>query len=156
LAALASPTRGQAETVLLGIDQAGLDDDAPLTIFNIDTFRPGFAFPSETGDGYLEVFRGSGTNWSYVRPSADGRVLETAEKMVISDLCCTGLYHFRTASSFRKAARAALAVADGREIYVAPLYNRLIADGADIRYHEIARAEVIFCGTPEEYEALGP
>jgi hypothetical protein len=133
-----------------------LADDAPLTIFNIDTFRPGFAFPAETGNGYLEVFRGSGTNWSYVHPGADGRVLETAEKIAISDLCCTGLYHFRTALSFRSAARAALAALDGDEVYVAPLYNRLIAAGADIRYHEIARADVIFCGTPEEYEALNP
>jgi hypothetical protein len=37
---------------------------------------------------------------------------------------------------------------------VAPLYNRLIAAGGDIRYHLIAETEVAFCGTPEQYVEL--
>ena len=37
---------------------------------------------------------------------------------------------------------------------MAPLYNHLIAEGAQIFYHEISSSEVTFCGIPEEYEAL--
>ena len=66
---LDQPTKGQAETVLLGLEKAGVSDDASILIFNIDTFRPGFTFPEAMGqwDGYLEVFAGSGANWSYAR-----------------------------------------------------------------------------------------
>ena len=161
---LDEPTRGQAETVALGLDRAAVPDAAPLTIFNIDTFRPGFRFPirfdPDVVDGYLEVFRGSGENWSFVRPPDPGsdRVAETAEKVAISDLCCTGLYHFRAAGLYRRAygpCRDGAAQALGvRELYVAPLYNLLIRDGCDIRYELIPREAVIFCGVPAEYEAF--
>jgi len=158
---LTAPTAGQAETVekgLLALDVAG---DVPLTIFNIDTFRPGFRFPPPGGaedvDGWLEVFRGSGANWSYVAPGPgpEPLVLATAEKRPISDMCCTGLYHFARASDFRQALAAERAAPSMNELYVAPLYNPLIAAGRRIHYRLIARDEVIFCGTPEEYQVLG-
>jgi len=31
------------------------------------------------------------------------------------------------------------------------MYNLLIRDGGDVRYHIIANDEVIFCGVPAEY-----
>ena len=58
---LDAPTSGQAETVALGLHQASVSDATPVTIFNIDTFRPGFrhaTFDGAKPDGYLEVFRG--------------------------------------------------------------------------------------------------
>ncbi|HKR88310.1 MAG TPA: capsular biosynthesis protein [Phenylobacterium sp.] len=156
---LSEVTAGQAETVERGLDAAGWD--GPLTIFNIDTFRPGFAFPGEplaSADGWLEVFRGSGENWSYVRPAPGPEpwAAETAEKRPISDLCCTGLYHFASAGAFRAALAAERAAPQARELYVAPLYNHLIAKGARIGWRLIARSQVVFCGTPAEYEALRP
>ena len=91
-------TAGQAQTVLAGLEQAGCEDRAPLTIFNIDTFRPGFHYPDESwfsrSDGYLEVMRATDPGFSFVLPDetqADPVVLETAEKKVISDLASTGL-----------------------------------------------------------------
>ena len=122
--------------------------------------RPNFYFPTNLDlnkiDGYLEVFRGSGKNWSYVRshPSGNNQVAETAEKVQISNLCCTGLYYFRETSSFRKAYAVETSNHNLREYYVAPLYNHLIAEGAQIFYHEILPSNVTFCGIPEEYEAL--
>ncbi len=165
LAVLDAPTRGQAETVALGLEQAAIDPAEPLTIFNIDTLRPDFAYPKDMDlrriDGYLEVFKGTGDGWSFVRPQPgnSGRVAETAEKNRISELCCSGLYHFRAASLFTDAYRGALGDADwplvNGEYYVAPLYNRLIAAGRDIRYQLIAETEIAFCGTPEQYAELG-
>ena len=156
LVELDQPTAGQAETVERGLDAMGANDAAPLTIFNIDTFRPGFRHPDAdwmtTAGGYLEVFRGEGANWSYVRtaPGSD-RVIETAEKRPISDLCCTGLYHFARAGDFRHALAAERAAGGWSELYVAPLYNHLIAEGADIRHRMIGPDEIIFCGVPDEY-----
>lgn len=164
---LDAPTRGQAETVAFGFGRrVGVDD--PVTIFNIDTFRPSWrppsAFALDAVDGYLEVFEGQGKNWSFVAPvdpslrPALQSVARTTEKDPISNLCCTGLYYFRRAGdfvdAFTEAAAAGASSWSAGELYVAPLYNRLIAAGRDIRYHLIRRDEVIFCGTPDEYHAF--
>jgi hypothetical protein len=154
---LPGPTAGQAETVERGIGAIGWR--GPLTIFNIDTFRPGFSFPGEplaSADGWLEVFSGSGANWSYVKPApgAEPWTAETAEKKPISDLCCTGLYHFARAADFRAALAAERRKPQAAELYVAPLYNHLIGAGRRIGWRMIAPDEVVFCGTPAEYEAL--
>jgi hypothetical protein len=160
VAMLDRPTLGQAETVEQGLIHANVAADTALTIFNVDTFRPGFIFPDTpwwpTSDGYLEVFRGTGANWSYVRPdrSERGRVLETAEKQPISDLCCTGLYHFNRADAFATALVRERRNPSASELYVAPIYNHLIAAGALIHFQVIDTADVIFCGVPVEYEAL--
>lgn len=161
---LEAPTAGQAETVALGLTQEPCAVEEPLTIFNIDTFHRAFRFPEgfDVGgvDGYLEVFRGSGANWSYVRPSEERpfQVVETTEKVPISDLCCTGLYHFGATGlyldaweRFRSDAAEAMGL---RELYVAPMYNLLIRDGRDIRYSVIGADDVVFCGTPEEYDVF--
>ena len=157
---LPQPTRGQAETVLEGITRAGVPEQEPILIFNIDTFRPGFTFPTDMSgwDGYLEVFVGSGKNWSYAKTESEGStlVLETAEKVEISNYCSTGLYYFNTASSFVTAYTENLEhPKDGKaELYVAPLYNHLIKAGKKIHIHVIGREEVIFSGVPAEYEQI--
>lgn len=163
IAPLTKPTAGQAETVLLGLDSAGIGDEENIAIFNIDTFRPGYRKPPQVEDpayaGYLEVFKGSGAGWSFVAPDPAhvGRAAEVAEKKPISHLCCTGLYHFRRAGDFRWAygnPAAPKSEAEARERYVAPLYNPLIAGGFAIGWELIDSSDVIFCGTPAEYDAV--
>jgi hypothetical protein len=157
---LDTPTAGQAETVELGLREEGIADDVPLTIFNIDTFRPGFRFPErnalEPSGGYLEVFKGKGSNWSYVRTleSDPLRVVETAEKRPISDLCCTGLYHFAAAGDFFSALASEREKPSAPELYVAPLYNHLIRSGITVHYNLVSVSDIMFCGVPAEYEAL--
>lgn len=152
------PTDGQAETVLKGTENAAVPSDEPILIFNIDTFRPNFRLPEIASrcDGYLECFEGEGDNWSYARTDdgkATSRVVETAEKRRISSFCSTGVYYFKTAGDFLTAYELNNdeRYGSGRELYVAPLYNKLIAKGEDIRVNLIDRDEVIFCGTPDEY-----
>ena len=114
-------------------------------------------------DGYLEVFRGEGDHWSFVRPdettpAVELKVSEVTEKIRISDLCSTGLYYFKTVELFNSLYEPTMSVdstaLQGGERYIAPLYNGAISQGLDIRFHLIERAEVQFCGTPEEYLAL--
>ncbi len=151
-------TRGQAETVMLGLVGYRNSKDA-ITIFNIDTFRPNFTYPKLDflGDGYLEVFRGTGNNWSFVRPenNLSTKISLTTEKNPISDLCCTGLYHFKNIQDYFSAYEFYLSLPKEQwekgELYVAPLYNYLINLDKDIHYHEISRNDVVFCGTPDEY-----
>ena len=154
-------TAGQAETVEFGVREAGLDLETPLTIFNIDTFRKDFRFPDapwfKTSDGYLEVFKGEGSNWSYVGPkenSDEPMVARTTEKQPISDLCCDGLYHFARASDFLNALAQERLMPSSPELYVAPLYNHLIKQGYKIHYDLISQHKIIFCGVPLEYEQV--
>lgn len=146
------PTSGQAETVHIGIKN--IDKDEDILIFNIDTFRPNYTFPENIGDGYLECFYGEGNNWSYAKTKDEtikSDVIETAEKRQISNFCSTGIYYFKKASDFEK---AFIECNDNtnNERYVAPLYNCMIKDGKKIKVNLIENSDVIFCGTPEEYE----
>ncbi|GGP85036.1 glycosyltransferase family 2 protein [Shewanella ulleungensis] len=156
---LTEETRGQAETVSLGLANYQNSTD-PITIFNIDTFRPDFTYPDleSLGDGYLEVFNGEGANWSYVRPvNENSTVIDlTTEKNPISDLCCTGLYHFANIQDYFTAYNYYISLPreqwEKGELYVAPLYNYLITQGKELHYNLIENNEVIFCGTPDEYD----
>ena len=154
-------TAGQAETVELGLIESGAGDQAPLTIFNIDTFRDDFRFPDadwfRTSAGYLEVFKGEGSNWSYVEPLAGASeplAARTTEKVPVSDLCCDGLYHFATTGDFHFALTQERKAPSMPELYVAPIYNHLIAAGRKVHYDLIPATAITFCGVPAEYEAL--
>ena len=153
-------TKGQAETVALGLTQLKNFQDHPIYIFNIDTFRPGYEKPKFplTVDGYLETFIGNGPNWSNIEPvRADSdQVKRTSEKQEISKYCCTGLYYWSSGTLYLNTYQKYSAIENkhlqGGEYYVAPMYNLAISSGADIRYTIIPVNEVIFCGTPGEYQ----
>lgn len=153
---LAGETAGQADTVFQGLQQVPCDE--ALYIFNIDTLRPGFrkAACAATHDGYLEVFDGEGDHWSFVEPGPDHSVVRTTEKVRISRWCSNGLYHFAHGSLFNEALelqRQSGQLCAG-ELYVAPLYNHLIARGHRIAYEPVPQQAVRFCGTPAEYTQL--
>jgi len=158
---LKEETRGQAETVFLGLDEYK-HDGGNLFIFNIDTFRSDFSMPDldSMEDGYLEVFKGSGSNWSFVRPVSNNSTLIdlSSEKNPISNFCCTGLYYFSSIYDFYEAYNYYVNLDkeswERGELYVAPLYNYLIEMGKRIHYHLISPEEVEFCGVPEEYEGM--
>ena len=156
-------TRGQADSVMIGLDRASVQEDEPLTIFNIDTFLlapyRSHDYISSVSAGILQVFRGTGDQWSFVEPAVGQNftVVRTAEKTPISDLCCTGLYYFESVSLFRDAFDAELGSLQAHELFVAPMYNYLIASGKSVTYIEVPTNDVVFCGVPLEYEALlGP
>lgn len=156
LCVLDGETEGQAETVYLGIQDASNDEE--LYIFNIDTFRHGFKKPefATECDGYLEVFKGEGDHWSFVGIDENDRVVRTTEKERISDLCSNGLYYFRKAGEFKalfERTKSENLYVKG-ELYIAPMYNLMLEQGADIRYDLIELSQIDFCGTPDEYVAL--
>lgn len=162
LVVLDQPTQGQAETVALGLEAAQVSDATPLTIFNIDSFRPGFAMSEAeyAADGYLETFLGAGDAWSFVEPEVagmrEGTATRVIEKERISELCCTGLYYFRSRQQFQEAYAQELATPSQKltEHYIAPIYNQMIQRGASVKFRTIDIQDVIFCGIPAEYVAL--
>lgn len=149
-------TSGQAETAYRALKP--YQNDFPVTIFNIDTFRFDFRHPDFIGDcdGYLEVFCGEGEHWSFVAPGPDKSVVKTTEKDRISSLCSDGLYYFKSQRTFCSVFEQSLKDNDRvrGEFYIAPLYNRFIQSGARIKYQMIDQNQVAFCGTPTEYHLL--
>ncbi|WP_431289955.1 glycosyltransferase family 2 protein [Burkholderia cepacia] len=153
---LAHDTRGQAETVSLGLGDTS--DEEPLYIFNIDTFRYRYRKPEfvDSCAGYLEVFEGEGDHWSFIEADSAGNVVRTTEKERISSLCSDGLYYFSQRADFESAlehARRTSLTVKG-EYYIAPLYNRLIETGASVKFDIVQPADIDFCGTPDEFQAL--
>ena len=156
LVCLDEETRGQADTVYQGIKDL---DEESLLIFNIDSKisnfeKPRFLFEC---DGYLDVFKGQGENWSFIEIDQKGeKVIRTAEKERISDLCSNGLYYFKTKSifieAFQNSLKNKLTVKD--EFYIAPLYNYLINKGKKICYRITSIDNIHFSGTPDEYELV--
>jgi dTDP-glucose pyrophosphorylase len=159
---LGKVTEGQACTVLEA--RKLIDNDEPLVIYNADTFcktrleQRLRTLPADV-DGVLSVFQAPGDKWSFARVDATGRVVETAEKRRISEWATTGLYHFTRGRDFVRHADAMIAANERErgEFYVAPVYNRLIAAGGNVRI-DVAD-EVWVLGTPEDladFEARYP
>jgi len=148
-------TEGQACTVLIAREL--INREEPLLIYNSDTYchtmlaeRIPTLAPSI--DGLLGVFKAAGDRWSFARVDKMGRVIETAEKKRISTWACTGLYYFKRGSDFVTYAESMIAANErvNQEFYVAPVYNLMIAQDADIRIDE-AR-DVWALGTPEDLD----
>ncbi|WP_113680049.1 glycosyltransferase family 2 protein [Actinobacillus minor] len=158
LICLPKETLGQADTVYQGIKN--IDSDEEIYIFNIDSKIVNFTKPTwvDKCDGYLEVFKGVGNHWSFAKPENENsrKVIRTTEKERISDLCSDGLYYFQKKSVFEKLFLDAKAKGNTskNEYYVAPLYNDLIAQQAIVYYNLISKDKILFCGTPDEYQAL--
>ncbi len=144
-------TRGQACTVLTATHL--INNETPLLIYNADTYcrsslEECLAGRERNADAILGVFEAEGEQWSFARLDEIGRVVETSEKRRISPLASTGLYYFRRGRDFVYYATEMIDAGEavGGEYYVAPVFNRMIARGADIR---VAHAkEVWSLGTP--------
>lgn len=156
-------TSGQAETCYRGLISTRCNTDQRLLIFNIDTIRFDFRFQNFNAEswGYLECFIGAGDNWSNVisHSSEPFKVLRTSEKLNESELCCTGAYFFSKVKNFlNDYEEFYLNQTSGHlkeletESFVAPIYNNPITKGRVVNYTIINNSDVVFCGTPSEYQ----
>jgi NDP-sugar pyrophosphorylase family protein len=145
-------TEGQACTVLTVSEL--IDSESPLIIFNSDTHQRSSKLADIISnahiDGALSVFQADGEKWSFVRVDGQGFVVETAEKRRISEWCSTGLYYFARGRDFVRHAKAMIDEDErvNNEFYVAPVYNRLVAQGMKIVLDEVDEINVF--GTPED------
>jgi len=129
-------TEGAACTVLLAREL--IDNDDALMIANCDQYIDAdidaYLAAQGDADGLIMTMWADDPKWSFVRRDAAGRVIEVVEKEVVSNEATVGIYNFRRGRDFIRAAEAMIA-ADLRvngEFYVAPAYNRLIAEAARI------------------------
>lgn len=146
-------TKGQAETVYLGLKDADLlDRDDELMIFNIDSVRHNLSLPDdEIWDSLFDAFYDENAlpKWSFCKVDKNGNITKTAEKRKISPWCSTGLYVFRSVGIYVGAYTDAIENTS-YNYYIAPLYNFL--KGFTNKLLVCPREDVDFAGTPEEYK----
>jgi dTDP-glucose pyrophosphorylase len=128
-------TEGAACTVLAA--KSFINNDSPLMIANSDQFidinvnKYLSVLDSSSIDGLIMTMGANDPKWSYVGIGSDGYVSRVVEKEVISNEATVGIYNFRQGKSFVRAAEEMIVNNErvNGEFYVAPVYNRLIANG---------------------------
>jgi len=157
---LSGYTQGAACTVLSAIKY--INDDSELVIANGDQFVEGgldkFIAEARKGDkdGLIMTFESSHPKWSYVRTDQNGRVMETAEKKLISNMATAGIYYFKRGADFVKAAQSMIDkdIRYNDEFYVCPVYNEMIIEDREIYTYNIEEGKMHGLGTPEDLNAF--
>lgn len=150
---LTHDTKGQAATAMIGVkavEAAGLAHE-PIVFHNIDTILYNrnvaeMATALKTVDGYIDVFTSNNANYSYVLVDDQRRVIEIAEKIVVSDLATSGLYGFKSPAMFAEH------YDDSTDLYISAVYKRMITKGKTVITGEKHKeSDTIVLGTPLEY-----
>lgn len=134
-------TEGAACTVLKA--QGLIDNDEPLMIANsdqwVDINIDDYLRSAQAFDGFIMTMSANDPKWSYVGFDDAGRVCRVVEKTVISSEATVGIYNYRRGRDFVRAAHAMIAANErvNGEFYVAPVYNRLIAEGGTIGIYNV-------------------
>ncbi len=146
-------TNGSVCSCLLANEH--IDNDIPLFIHTLDIeFKPNIN-PSEVVkgdyDGLIFTFKSNCDNYSYALSDENGFVKKTAEKKVISDEACVGIYYFKSGKIFCRAAETMIKkdLKTKGEFYISPLYNILIDDDLHIKTKLVEKMYVF--GTPSEF-----
>lgn len=152
-------TEGAACTVLTAMQYINNNDD--LLIANSDQFvdydindfiKRGRA----KGNGLILTFKSSHPKWSYALTDKSGKVMEVAEKRVISDKATVGIYYYKEGKDFVDAAQAMIHknIRHNNEFYVCPVYNELILADSAIYTKDIPMSKMHGLGTPEDLNAF--
>lgn len=151
---------GQAQTVFDARSMYALD--APLWIYNIDTYVASGMHPNQMDgfSGCIPVFNSKSPNMSFVAYDDDGKVSRLAEKQPISAWATVGLYGFRSAADYDRIYQSAMVEWKSNcsygELYVAPLYNLLLSEGAKLCAPKLNSNDVHILGTPAQLANFDP
>lgn len=146
-------TEGAACTTLMAMKY--INDDTPLVIANCDQYLEwdfdDFISKSSQYDGSLAVFNSTNPHHSYALVR-NGLVVEVAEKVVISDKACAGIYYCSTGKDYIYSVVQMIAknIRTNNEFYVAPTYNEMLLEGKRLTVYEIDVYKKHMLGTPYE------
>ena len=100
--------------------------------------------------GFLDTFEGYSSQYSFCLVDKKNMVSHVAEKRVISDEACSGLYGFGTCETFITNAKELMK--KNRSANFTDLYNHLIEKNINVEsLKSVGTANTIVLGTPEEY-----
>jgi NDP-sugar pyrophosphorylase family protein len=150
-------TEGAASTTLMAMKF--INNDIPLVIANCDQYLEwdfdDFISKSKQYDGCLAVFNSTNPHHSYALVR-DGLIMEVAEKVVISDKACAGIYYYNVGSDYVYSAVQMIVknIRTNNEFYVAPTYNEMLREGKRLTVYEIDVYKKHMMGTPYELQIL--
>ncbi len=141
---ITAPTQGAICSCLMAIDH--IDPDEELIIANgdqvllADVSQALDDFRRRRLDAGVLTFISTHPRFSYVRSDDSGRVVETAEKRVISRQAIAGLYYFRRGGDFIEAARRVLLNNNPvhEAFFISQALNEMVLAAKNIGYHQIA------------------
>ena len=146
-------TKGSVCSCLLARDL--VDNELPLFIHTLDIeFFPQLnpaTFVQNNFDGNMLTFKSNSSNYSYAKINDQNKVVRTAEKKVISNDACVGIYYFKTGKLFCEYAELMIEkdLRTNNEFYISPLYNLLIDNGLTVGISKVEKMHIF--GTPKEY-----
>ncbi len=100
-------------------------------------------------DGALLSFTSNDPKFSFLKTNDEGNVIETVEKVVISDKAICGVYFFKNKKIFENAAKEYLNICNYSEFYLSGVYNIMAKERKIIKSYKV-ESHLAF-GTPEEY-----
>lgn len=138
-------TEGAACTVLLA--REFIDNNDQLMMANsdqwvdIDINNYLSLMDDKEVDGLIMTMWADDPKWSFVGFNKDGQVNNVVEKEVISNEATVGIYNFQRGSDFVKAADQMIFknLRVNNEYYVAPAYNEMINDQANIKVFNVGK-----------------
>jgi dTDP-glucose pyrophosphorylase len=142
------PTTGQAETVLLGLEQIKFNEIERLVVWCSDSVISNLSTEyKKLVSNHIVLAKMPGNQWSFAKVSGK-KVIKTTEKKRISPLASIGLYFFQSINEYLD-----LEIINNFEFsesYIAPLYNQLIEKNKSVTFTEISKNEFFSLGTPQE------
>jgi dTDP-glucose pyrophosphorylase len=149
-------TDGAARTALLA--KKYINNSRPLIIANSDQLLEWDSsdFISQLlevgSDGNMALFLANEDKWSYAKIK-NNKVVEVAEKVVISNNASTGIYGWSAGSDYVKYANQMIKkdIRVNNEFYICPVYNEAIQD--DKRILPMFVEKMYGLGTPEDLVA---
>ena len=128
-----------------------LEDNQRFAIWNIDTLLITLDFHFPIDENWMTLSQFEGNYWSFARV-VNGMVTEVAEKKRISQWTSIGLYGFKNKQTFESLVTDSFKNYDNlnTELYVAPLYSKLIQQGIRVSPQYIDKSLVSVIGTPEQ------
>lgn len=153
-------TEGAACTALTA--KSFIDSNEPLMIANSDQYveidMDAYLADAEKCDGLVMTMKAHDPKWSFADITPAGNISRIMEKEVISDEATVGIYNFATGADFVRAAEDMISNNErvNNEFYVAPVYNRLIKEGKEIRPFNIGSLGhgMHGLGTPADLDAF--
>jgi NDP-sugar pyrophosphorylase family protein len=148
-------TEGAACTTLMALKQ--INNDVPLVIANCDQYLEwnfdNYIDEAKETDGCMVVFNSTNPHHSYAKVKHN-QVVQVAEKVVISDKACAGIYYYKKGSDYVESVIMMIAknIRTNNEFYIAPAYNELIQNNGKIKIYEIDVNKKHMLGTPYELE----
>jgi dTDP-glucose pyrophosphorylase len=150
-------TDGAARTALLATKY--IDNSRPLVIANSDQLLnwDSSEFISQlldiNSDGNMALFLANENKWSYAKIK-NNRIVEVAEKLVISNNASTGVYGWAKGSDYVKYAKQMIKknIKINNEFYICPVYNEAIQDNKIILPMFVNKMHGL--GTPEDLKAF--